>query len=122
MNDLKFASRTLLRNPSFTFAAILALAQSTLLLRPLPYRNGDQFGRGPAAWGIDLIVCCRTNWRKSTKCSYRTSAASGGNWRKNYTEVRDEQASRHLRYQYAQTHEYSVRRNGPSKMKAISDP
>jgi putative ABC transport system permease protein len=54
MNDLKFASRTLLRNPSFTVAAILALALGigattaifsvvdAVLLRPLPYPDGDR--------------------------------------------------------------------------------
>jgi putative ABC transport system permease protein len=54
MNDLKFASRTLLRNPSFTIAAILALALGVgattsifsvvdaVLLRPLPYPDGDR--------------------------------------------------------------------------------
>ncbi|HTB10231.1 MAG TPA: ABC transporter permease [Bryobacteraceae bacterium] len=54
MNDLKFATRTLLRNPSFTVAAILALALgigattaifsvvNAVLLKPLPYPQGDR--------------------------------------------------------------------------------
>ena len=54
MNDLHFAFRTLLRNPSFTIAAILALALGigattaifsvvdAVLLRPLPYPDGDR--------------------------------------------------------------------------------
>src|ERR1700722_1574743 len=54
MNDLKFAARTLLRNPSFTLAAVLALALGigattaifslvdAVLLRPLPYPDGDR--------------------------------------------------------------------------------
>jgi putative ABC transport system permease protein len=54
MNDLRFAWRTLLRNPSFTLAAILALALGigattaifsvvdAVLLRPLPYPDGDR--------------------------------------------------------------------------------
>ncbi len=54
MNDFRFALRTLLRNPSFTAAAILALALGigattaifsvvdAVLLRPLPYPEGDR--------------------------------------------------------------------------------
>jgi putative ABC transport system permease protein len=54
MNDLRFALRTLLRNPSFTTAAILALALGigattaifsvvdAVLLRSLPYPEGDR--------------------------------------------------------------------------------
>jgi putative ABC transport system permease protein len=53
MNDFRFALRTLLRNPSFTLAAIVALALGigattaifsvvdAVLLRPLPYPDGD---------------------------------------------------------------------------------
>jgi hypothetical protein len=32
-----------------------------------------QFGHGLAGWNIDLIVCCRTNWRKRTSCWCRTN-------------------------------------------------
>jgi putative ABC transport system permease protein len=54
MNDFRFAFRTLLRNPSFTVAAILALALGIgattaifsvvdgVLLRPLPYPEADR--------------------------------------------------------------------------------
>ena len=54
MNDFRFALRTLLRNPSFTLAAILALALGigattaifsvvdAVLLKPLPYPQPDQ--------------------------------------------------------------------------------
>src|SRR5579871_4511658 len=53
-NDLRFAWRTLLRNPSFSIAAILALALGigattaifsvvdAVLLRPLPYPQPDR--------------------------------------------------------------------------------
>ena len=33
----------------------------------------SQFGHGLVAWNIDLIVCCRTNWRKRTSCWCRTN-------------------------------------------------
>ncbi len=54
MTDLRFASRTLLRNPSFTVAAILALALGigattaifsvvdAVLLRPLAYPESNR--------------------------------------------------------------------------------
>ena len=54
MNDLKFSIRTLRRNPSFSVAALLALALGigaataifsvvdAVLLRPLPYPHGDR--------------------------------------------------------------------------------
>ena len=32
-----------------------------------------QLGREPAAWSIDLIVCCRTNWHRHTSCWCLTS-------------------------------------------------
>ena len=32
-----------------------------------------QLGREPAAWSIDLIVCCRTNWRRHTSCWCRSN-------------------------------------------------
>ena len=32
-----------------------------------------QLGREPAAWSIDLIVCCRTNWHRHTSCWCRTN-------------------------------------------------
>jgi hypothetical protein len=31
-----------------------------------------QLGREPAAWNIDLIVCCRTNWHRHTNYWCRT--------------------------------------------------
>ena len=33
----------------------------------------SQLGYGPVGWSIDLIVCCRTSWRKSTSCWCRTN-------------------------------------------------
>jgi hypothetical protein len=33
----------------------------------------SQVGHRPVGWSIDLIVCCRTSWRKPTSCWYRTS-------------------------------------------------
>jgi hypothetical protein len=35
--------------------------------------SGSQVGHGPVGWSIDLIVCCRTSWRKPTSCWCRTS-------------------------------------------------
>jgi hypothetical protein len=32
-----------------------------------------QLGREPVAWNIDLIVCCRTDWRRHTSCWCRTN-------------------------------------------------
>ena len=32
-----------------------------------------QLGREPAAWNIDLIVCCRTNLHRHTSCWCRTN-------------------------------------------------
>ena len=36
-----------------------------------------QIGHGPVVWNIDLIACCRTNWRKSINCWCRRN---GGPW------------------------------------------
>jgi hypothetical protein len=33
----------------------------------------SQVGHGFVGWSIDLIVCCRTSWRKSTSCWCRTN-------------------------------------------------
>jgi hypothetical protein len=32
-----------------------------------------QLGHEPAAWNIDLIVCCRTNLHRHTSCWCRTN-------------------------------------------------
>ena len=54
LNDLKYAVRTLLRSPSFTIAAVVALGLGTgstagvfsllrgVVLRPLPYSQPDR--------------------------------------------------------------------------------
>ena len=33
----------------------------------------SQLAHGPVGWSIDLIACCRTNWRKSTSCWCQTN-------------------------------------------------
>ena len=71
MNDLKFASRQLMKNPGFTAVAVLTLAlgigantgifsvANAVLLRPLPYRDSGQLVwvyRQNVALGYNRIV------------------------------------------------------------------
>ncbi len=50
----------------------------------------SQVGHGPVGWSIDLIVCCRTSWRKPTSCWCRTS---GGQSAESEKEVWNRQNS-----------------------------
>lgn len=44
----------------------------------------NQAGHGPVGWSIDLIVCCRTSWRKSTSCWYRTNGGQSAESQKEH--------------------------------------
>jgi hypothetical protein len=44
----------------------------------------SQLGRGPVGWSIDLIVCYKTSWHRSTSCWYRTN---GGQWAESLNDL-----------------------------------
>ena len=39
-----------------------------------------RIGHGPVVWNIDLIACCRTNWRKSINCWCRINGDPWAEW------------------------------------------
>jgi len=39
-----------------------------------------RIGHGPVVWNIDLIACCRTNWRKSINCLCRINGGPSAEW------------------------------------------
>jgi len=97
MNDFRFAVRTLLRNPSFTLAAILALALGigattaifsvvdAVLLKPLPYPHSDRLVSvtmrfsGPGADGFLYFIPSwdYIDWSRENKV-FDSYAAMGG--------------------------------------------
>src|ERR1700722_12945445 len=104
MNDLKFAARTLLRNPGFTVAAILALAlavgattalssvANAVPLRPLPYPNGEPLDSvsthspGPDFYFVpswDYL-----DWARANKV-FDAYAAMGRVWRSDPLQLAD---------------------------------
>jgi putative ABC transport system permease protein len=78
LQDLRFAARTLIKNPAFTIAAVLCLALGigvnatifscvrALLLRPFPYRSPDELvaiGESQPARGWHMNVVSYPNFR-----------------------------------------------------------
>ena len=49
-----------------------------------------QLGRVPAAWSIDLLVCCRTNWHRHTSCWCRTNGGQLAESEKGLLNRRDQ--------------------------------
>ncbi len=108
MNDLKFAARTLLRNPSFTVAAILALALGigattaifsvvdAVLLRPLPYPDGDRLVSVSTHFpGQDFYFVPSwdyLDWARDNKV-FNAYAAMGRVWRSEPLQLADGPAS-----------------------------
>jgi putative ABC transport system permease protein len=104
MNDLRFASRTLLRNPSFTLAAILALALGigattaifsvvdAVLLKPLPYPDGDRLVSVSTKFpGQDFYFVPSwdyLDWARANQV-FTSYAAMGRVWRTEPLQLRD---------------------------------
>ena len=82
LQDARFGARMLLKNPSFTAVAVLALALGigantamfsvieAVLLRPLPYRNAGELVRVSSTW-----------YRNGTLSSYSSSPPDFFDWR-----------------------------------------
>src|SRR5215210_4531211 len=101
IKDFRFAIRMLLKNPGFTFVAVLALALgigantaiftvvNSVLLRPLPFKEPDRlmmiYGMNPKI-GMDkspLSVADYLDWRSQNQIFESMAAFSDNNF--NYT-------------------------------------
>lgn len=94
IQDLRFASRTLLKSPGFAFVAIASLALSlgantaifsfvnAVLLKPLPYPNADRIVRvleAPPGGGRNGISTLNfLDWQKQNNCFDFMAAQAGG--------------------------------------------